>query len=174
MRSRSRITQFSTSLSVAPSTRGFGFAVFEGHSTLVDWRVKTVKGNKNEQTLIKLKALISQYQPAVLIIQNYTANGSRRSPRIQELGRSMVALAAEQRISVTSISEGELRKVFFGNRKGTKFEIAKILADRFPEELATRLPRQRKPWMSQEYRMDIFDAVALNVVFWARRLYRLL
>jgi hypothetical protein len=171
---KARVTKFSISLAVAPSNRGFGFAVFEGQSTLVDWRVKTVKGDKNEQTLTKLKALISQYQPAVLIIQDYTAHGSRRSPRIQELGRSMMALGAEQGISVALISERELQKVFFGNRKGTKFEIAKILADRFPEELAARLPRRRKPWMSQDYRMDIFDAVGLNVAFWAKRLHKLI
>jgi len=169
-----RVTQFSISLAVAPSNRGFGFAVFEGQSILVDWRVKTVKGDKNEQTLAKLKALISQYQPAVLVIQDYSAHGSRRSPRIQELGRSIMALASEQGISVASIPDRELRRVFFGNRRGTKFEIARILADQFPEELGARLPRQRKPWMSQDYRMDIFDAVALSVAFWAKRLHRLL
>jgi hypothetical protein len=32
---------------------------------------------------------------------------------------------------------------------------------RFPEELGHRLPPKRKPWMSEDYRMGIFDAVAL-------------
>ena len=35
---------------------------------------------------------------------------------------------------------------------------------RFPE-LAPRLPRSRKPWMSEDYRMSIFDAVALALTF---------
>jgi Holliday junction resolvasome RuvABC endonuclease subunit len=170
----SRITRFSISLAIAPSNRGFGFAVMEGQSTLVDWGVKTIKENKHKQALAKLKALISQYEPTVLVVQNYTAEGSRRSPRIQALGGSMVALATKQGIVVASIPARELRKVFFGDRKGTKFEIARILADRFPEELAARLPRQRKPWMSQDYRMDIFDAVGLNVAFWAKRLHKLI
>jgi hypothetical protein len=34
------------------------------------------------------------------------------------------------------------------------------IAKRFPE-LAPRLPRFRKPWMSEDYRMSIFDAVAM-------------
>jgi len=33
---------------------------------------------------------------------------------------------------------------------------------RFPE-LAPRLPRFRKPWMSEDYRMSIFDAVAFGL-----------
>jgi hypothetical protein len=42
--------------------------------------------------------------------------------------------------------------------------LAEILATRFPEELAPRLPPKRKPWISEDYRMDIFDAVALAIV----------
>ena len=45
-----------------------------------------------------------------------------------------------------------------------KQEIAIAIAERFPE-LAPRLPRSRKPWMSEDYRMSIFDAVALALTF---------
>ena len=45
-----------------------------------------------------------------------------------------------------------------------KQEIAIAIAERFPE-LAPRLPRFRKPWMSEDYRMSIFDAVALALTF---------
>jgi hypothetical protein len=34
-----------------------------------------------------------------------------------------------------------------------------------PPELAPRLSRFRKPWMSEDYRMSIFDAVALALTF---------
>jgi hypothetical protein len=40
-----------------------------------------------------------------------------------------------------------------------------IIAKRFPEELGSRLPPERKPWMSEDSRMNIFDAVALALVF---------
>lgn len=36
-------------LAIVPSYRGFGFVILEGQDTLVDWGVKTVKGNKNVQ-----------------------------------------------------------------------------------------------------------------------------
>ena len=34
-------------LAIAPSSRGFGFAVLEGQEKLVDWGVKSIKGDKN-------------------------------------------------------------------------------------------------------------------------------
>ena len=36
-------------LAIAPSFRGFGYAVLEDNDTLVDWGVKTVQGNKECQ-----------------------------------------------------------------------------------------------------------------------------
>jgi hypothetical protein len=41
-----------------------------------------------------------------------------------------------------------------------KNEIARFIAARFPE-LARSLPPERKPWMSEDSRMAIFDAAAL-------------
>ena len=43
--------------------------------------------------------------------------------------------------------------------------MAEILAKRLPEELGFRLPPKRRAWMSEDYRMDIFDAVALALMF---------
>ena len=45
-----------------------------------------------------------------------------------------------------------------------KYEIAIAIAKRFPE-LAPRLPRLRKPWMSEDDRMSIFDAIGLAAAF---------
>jgi hypothetical protein len=40
-----------------------------------------------------------------------------------------------------------------------KAKTARIVAAKFPE-LRSRLPPERKPWMSEDYRMAIFDAAA--------------
>jgi hypothetical protein len=40
------------------------------------------------------------------------------------------------------------------------------IAKRFPE-LALRLPRFRKPWMSEDYRMSIFDAAGFALAFYS-------
>jgi hypothetical protein len=52
-----------------------------------------------------------------------------------------------------------LRKTFESHGK-TKRDRAVAIAEAFPE-LASRLPRVRRPWMSEDERMNIFDAMAL-------------
>ena len=49
-------------LSIAPSTRGFGFAVLEGLDTLADWGVKSVTADKNAQSIAKVKELLRDDQ----------------------------------------------------------------------------------------------------------------
>jgi len=48
---------------------------------------------------------------------------------------------------------------------GTKDGVAEIIAKQFPDELGSRLPPQRRPWTSEDYRMGIFDAMALALAF---------
>jgi len=43
--------------------------------------------------------------------------------------------------------------------------MAEFIAKQFPDELASRVPPRRKAWTSEINRMDIFDEVALAVVF---------
>jgi len=57
-----------------------------------------------------------------------------------------------------------VKKVFAVFRANTKHEIAHAVAQQLPE-LAPRLPRFRKPWMSEDYRMAIFDAAALALTY---------
>ena len=59
------------------------------------------------------------------------------------------------------LSRNQVMETFFENGHGTKHTIARILAVRFPEELGHRLPPKRKPYRSEDYRMDIFYSLAL-------------
>jgi Holliday junction resolvasome RuvABC endonuclease subunit len=152
-------------LAIAPSTRGFGFAVLEGLDTLVDWGVKSVKSDKNPQSLAKVEELIVHYQPDVLVLEDTSTKHSRRSTRIRALSRKIFAAAAIHKVSVALFSQDQVRRVFFGDGQGTKHALAEILASRFPEELSSRLPPKRRPWMSEDSRMGIFDAVALVLAF---------
>ncbi len=77
------------------------------------------------------------------------------------LVREIVALAESENIKVKRFSRKQVRFGFFTEGKGSKHALAENLAVRFPDELGFRLPRKRRPWMSEDYRMDIFDAVAL-------------
>ena len=151
-------------LAIAPSSRGFGFALLEQPGTLVDWGHKPVKGDKNAQSLKKLSALIKLCQPELIVLED-AMKEVRRSARIQELGEQIATLAAKESIKVKVLSRKKVRAVFFTDGEGTKQEQAELLAARFPDELGSRLPPKRKPWKSEDSRMDIFDAVALAVAF---------
>ena len=151
-------------LAVDPSTRGFGFAVLEGPERLVDWGVKETKVDKNKRTLKLVEDLIDRYKPTVIVVEDYEGKGSRRCRRIQGLINDISKLAAKRNIKVRSFSRVKVKQAFSESGASNKYEIAVTIANRFPE-LAPRLPRFRKPWMSEDYRMSIFDAVAFGIAF---------
>lgn len=157
-------------MAIAPSSVGFGFAVFEGEETLVNWGVKTVKGkDKNTESLAKAKELITHYQPSVLVLQDASAKHSRRSPRIRELTKGITALAKTHKVRVKLISRVKVMQAFFADGQGTKHALAEIMARRFPVELGDRLPAKRKAWDSEDCRMGIFEAVALVMAYFHRK-----
>ena len=81
---------------IYPSTRGFGYAVFEGPHSLIDWGVTAVRGRqKNLASLRKVRELLAFYRPDVLVLEDYQGRGSRRAKRIQTLINLMAAHAAE-------------------------------------------------------------------------------
>jgi endonuclease/exonuclease/phosphatase family metal-dependent hydrolase len=122
-------------------------------------------GNKNAQSVAKMKKLLNFYRPDVLVLQEVEAKGSRRYPRIKTLNRQIKRVAEKHKIKVKLVSGKQLRILLLGNPRGTKQEMAEMLAKQFQDELASRLPPKRKPWKSEDSRMDIFDAAALAVMF---------
>src|SRR5215468_8987466 len=155
-------------LAIDPSTRGFGFAILEGPNRLIDWGVKETKTDKRKRSLKLIADLIEQYQPSVLVVEDYTRKGSRRCRRVRELIKDISKLAVQRKIKVRNFSRLKVKQAFSESGTSNKYEIAIAIAKRFPE-LASRLPRFRKPWMSEDYRMSIFDAVALAITFFEKR-----
>jgi Holliday junction resolvasome RuvABC endonuclease subunit len=154
-------------LGIAPSSRGFGFAVIEGENTLVNWGVKSVKsGDKNARSLSNAGNLMAQYQPDVIAITGL--QGSRRGPRVQALANEIVTLAQEEKIKVRRFSRKQVNLGLLGDGQVTKQILAEHLGARFPEELSFRLPRKRRAWTNEDYQMDIFEAVALALAVRSR------
>lgn len=153
-------------LGLVLSSRGFGYAVMEGENALLDFGRKRIYGDRNEGTLAGIQQVINRNKPDVLVLQDVScAKGTYRVPRVKELTRKIVALAKQQDLKLVKISGRELRARLLGNEDGTKHEMAVLMAQRFPDELASRLPAKRKLWENEDPRMDIFDAVGLMVSF---------
>jgi Holliday junction resolvasome RuvABC endonuclease subunit len=154
-------------LAIAPVQRGFGFAVLEGQDTLVNWGVKIVqgKGNKNAKSLAKLEELIAHYQPGTLVLEDASAKGSLRHPRIRRLVPQIIKVAATRKVDVTLFSREQMIKALVPDGKRTKHDLAGVVANQFPEQLGSKLPPKRTAAMREQYQMCIFDAVELAVVF---------
>jgi hypothetical protein len=152
-------------LAIALSTGGFGFVVMEGQRTIIEFGRRVADGDKNAQSIAKAKKLLNFYRPDVLVLQDVEAKSSQRYPRIKTLNRQIKRMAEKHKIKVKLISKEQLRSLLLGNPRGTKQEMAEMLAAQFPDELASRLPPKRKPWKSEDARMDLFDAMAMAVAF---------
>ena len=73
-------------------------------------------------------------------------------------------LAAMRNVEVRRIPARLQARAFARVGARTKQAVAMALVRRFPE-LADALPPARKLWMSEDYKMAFFDAVALGVAF---------
>jgi Holliday junction resolvasome RuvABC endonuclease subunit len=151
-------------LSLAPSSRGVGFAVFEGERTLLDWGVRYVKKEKNKESIAKVRALIEAYQPEILVIEDYAGPGSWRHPRIRYLIRMIRRLATQESLDIREYSRGQVRACFAPPEKPTKYEIGQKIVSVLPE-LQSRLPKKRRPWTSEHPYMALFDAIALALCY---------
>lgn len=156
-------------LAIAPSTRGFGFAVLDGQNTLADWGVKWVKGDKNAGSIMNIGKLIGRYQPGVIVLEDSTVKDSRRALRIRKLHQQIIVLAKKHNMNVELFTRQQVKTALFGEVKGTKYEMAEVVANRFPEELGLQLPSKRHIWEDVDSRMDVFDAVALVLMVRLRK-----
>jgi Holliday junction resolvasome RuvABC endonuclease subunit len=149
-------------LAIDPTHRGFGFAVLEDPGGLIDWGTRLARGPKNPGSLRAVKDLLRLYQPDTLAIEDLAAAQSRRCGRVRQLLRSIARVAEALDLEVVAVSPEAWRVRCAGFKDATKEQVAAALALRFPE-LASRIPPHRKPWMSEDSRMTMFDAAALAI-----------
>lgn len=147
-------------LSVFPSVRGFGFALFQGTWVPIDWGFRHVQGDKNKFSLEKVRKLIDEYAPDILLLENCAGAGSRRAPRVENLIDNIAKMAIEYPIAVVRYSRSQIQECFAEYDAVTKYEIASAISQNLPE-FPPQLPPERKIWLPEDYRMSIFDAVSL-------------
>ena len=115
-----------------------------------------------------MAALIDRYAPDVLVLEDCAKRGSRRSVRVRELIEALIALALRRKTKTRRVSREAVRRAFRKVGVSTKHQIAGAIASRFPE-LSSRLPPPRRPWMSEDEWMSIFDAAALGLAYFGLR-----
>jgi len=151
-------------LAIALTARGFGYSVMEDQKFLENGN-KSATGNKNDHSLFKIEKLMQLFQPHFLVLLDVKAKNSKRAPRIKDLHERVIELVKGRNCKVRLLSGNKLRAALLGNTEGTKHEMAEVLAQTFPVELAGKLPPKRRAWENEDGRMDMFDAVGLATVF---------
>src|SRR6266496_1877409 len=145
-----KLGQYVRLLAVAPSTRGLGFALLEnGH--LIDWGIKSARPKRSSQNMPNLMEVIARYQPHMIVMEDHSAKGSRRCPRIRALGQRIINEVTKRNITYLVLPRQQVKRFFSCEGRKTKHDLAKLVARRFPDEVACRLPQTRLPWESESY-----------------------
>jgi len=152
-------------LAVHPTTRGFGWVLFEGSMSAVDWGIASSKRASNARLLARFERLLRRYEPAALVLEEFEGQ-TRKVDRIQRLCRGMVHLAACAGMETPAYHRRVIRTVFASVGASTRYEIAQAIAQRI-DALSHRMPRCRRVWEKPDHRQSLFDAAALAVTYFA-------
>lgn len=155
-------------LGVHPTARGMGWVIAASPLTLIDWGIIRASGDKNATCLRRISELIETFSPAVIVIRHASGSSRKRVKRVQRLVTAVVQLARTRNIEIKLFAEKQVRTHFERFGAKTREDIAQFLASNI-DALSSRIPPKRKPWMSEDARMGLFDAAALVVAFFIER-----
>jgi hypothetical protein len=151
-------------LAIDPSKTGFGFVVLEGVDQLLDWGVAKVWSKQPTAFVARIDGFVERWQPTIVVLEELAT--SRRGTTARTQIGALIEYAQSKELSVELVSRRTVQRVF--ERTGSrKFDIALTIAATFPE-LSARLPRLRKPWRSEDERMNIFDAASFALALLLR------
>jgi hypothetical protein len=155
-------------MSLYLNSRGFAFVLFEGTLSPYDWGVFDVRGpQKSKLVVAKVTRLLHQYTPDVLVMQDMSPEGTARANRLASLNIDLGKLAQQLGIPVFTYSREEIYSGFKSLGFANKQMLAGLIAKHIPA-FERHVPPPRKPWMSEDARMGLFDAAALALVFFQK------
>lgn len=145
---------------VHPTSRGFGWVIFSSPLAPVDWGIAHAAPSRNEKLLRRFERILERNEPVVLVLEEFEGSNVQRAERIQRLCRSMVHIAACRGMDTPVYSRAVVRTIFSSVGAATRYEIAEVIRQNVPA-FSHRMPRKRKPWISDDPRQSLFDAAAL-------------
>ena len=150
------------------NSRGFSFVLFEGTLSPYDWGMFECRGaRKDASCLRKMTELLGLYDIDVLVIQHTGPDGTRRALRLSMLNTALEAAAREHGVPVFKYSRDDVYLTFASAGFANKQSLAEVIAKHIPA-FERHVPPPRKPWMSEDARMGLFDAAALALVFFQK------
>ncbi|MGY3485436.1 hypothetical protein ACVW1C_003319 [Bradyrhizobium sp. USDA 4011] len=160
-----RADQHVLALAIYINTRGFAFVVFERHFSPFDWGIREMRGlRKRQACLARITQILDRFAPDVLVIQDTSEQGTQRAQWITALNTSIAALAKGRDVPVFAYSRDQVRSAFERYECPNKHCLAELIAKHIPA-FERYVPPPRRPWMSEDRRMGLFDAAALGLMF---------
>lgn len=137
----------------------YGFAAFDASRRLLGWgyRRNACAGKMTVEkhlTILQLRFGFGQ-----ILVRRRTDVRSQQQQR--DVVDAVVRFGSSAKVPITLIDAHQIRSFFNGR---SKYEIAKLVAERFPE-IAWKLPRKRKVWQPESERQSIFDAMSVGMYF---------
>ncbi|MFH1680621.1 MAG: crossover junction endodeoxyribonuclease RuvC [Candidatus Eisenbacteria bacterium] len=149
-------------LALDPGTREMGVVVLENEE-LVDYRVKTFRNGRNVKDLLEqahriMTRLLEEFDPDGVVIEKPFFAKTRRSALLVFLVQELRSRVRRGKIDLFEYGPRRVREILLGNPKGTKRDIARHVADRFPE---LRQHLHTNAHWKEKYWSHVFDAVGL-------------
>jgi hypothetical protein len=153
-------------LAAHPTSRGFGWVLFENPQTPVAWSIVHARPGRDQHLASRFERLLDRYEPAVFVLEAFESSTSRRHPRIQQLCRTMLHEASVRAVDTKIFDREVIAAVFAETGATTRDAIARIIAARI-EAFSYRLPPKRKLGDSEDARQSLFNAAALALTYFA-------
>jgi hypothetical protein len=152
---------------VRPQKLGYAVFEFRDEMQLVDWgRRRFYKARVRRLILGDLLRLL---HPSVLVLRKLSDGSRRNTSRITKVTGKIKREARAARTRIAWLGESSLARFFRKSGKLTRQQIAESMAELFPE-IAWKLPAPRKPWLSEDWGMPLFDAIALGFAYFALKM----
>lgn len=147
-------------LGIYPTSRGMGWAVFEGPFKVVEFDLLISFKNKNPTCLRKVEQLLGRFMPETVVVETFNLGKADRNTRIYDLRLSIVSLVVAHGHTLGVFNRAQVREALDVGVGGTRQETADAVARRVPA-LAHRLPKPRRHGDGEDKRLAMFNAAAL-------------
>ena len=143
------------------------YAVFDGPDTVLEWGSGEIWADGKKRGDFKnarIRTALRVSSPATVVVRKSQYRGSLDSPLKDRLLRQIKRDAEGYLIPVVMISHADIRRAFQLPRRASKYRVASVIAQRFPE-LRLKLPAERRAWEPELHSMIIFDAIAVGLAY---------
>ena len=147
-------------LAAHPTSRGFGWVVFEGPLAPVDWGIAFAKQERNERLMKRFQRLLDRYQPAALVLEHF----EDRTGASHRLFRMMEHAAKCRGMDVPIFQKAAVQAVFGNVGAKTRYEIAEVIRNQI-DAFSHQMPRKRTLIVKADPKQAMFDAAALAMTY---------